>query len=274
MAAAKPPRTDPVTLGLPPCGVDSHAHLDGAEFDQDREAVLARARAAGLAQIGNVFLGPEDFSTRRHLFDGHAEVFFLLGIHPCDGQTCTPRALEAMRAAFAAEPRLKALGEIGLDFHWDDCPRELQFQALRAQLDLARALDLPVAIHCREAEAETLTLLEAAGFAGRPLLWHCFGQGADMARRLVRNGWHISIPGPVTYKGNAALREALAVIPPDRLLLETDSPYLAPVPWRGKRNEPAFTAFTAQAVAGARGEDLAALWRRCGDNARRFFGLA
>ncbi|MBO4300803.1 MAG: TatD family hydrolase [Desulfovibrio sp.] len=266
-------RVDPLTLALPLGGVDSHCHLDGEEFAPDREEVLARARRAGLSQVGNVFLGPTEFFARRHLFAGHPEVFFLLGIHPCDGQTCTPDSLAAMRAAFVDEPRLRAVGEIGLDFHWDDCPRELQYQALRDQLSLARELGLPVVIHCREAEEETLMTLESAGFAGWPLLWHCFGQGPDMVRRIVGNGWHVSVPGPVTYRGNAVLREAVALIPRDRLLLETDAPYLAPVPWRGKRNEPAFTVFTVRALAEARGEDVATLWRCCGDNARRFFGL-
>ena len=266
-------RVDPLTLALPLGGVDSHAHLDGEEFDQDREAVLTRARAVGLSQIGNIFQGPEAFAARRGLFDAHPEVFFVLGVHPCEGQRCTPACLAAMDAAFAAEPRLRAVGEIGLDFHWPDCPREIQLQAFADQLDLARARNLPVVIHCRDAEDEALTLLEARGFAGYPLLWHCFGKGPDLARRLTHNGWHISVPGPITYKANENLRQAVPFIPADRLLLETDAPYLAPHPWRGQRNEPAFTVFTAQALAAARDEDPARLWRRCGDNARRFFGL-
>ncbi|MBQ4566748.1 MAG: TatD family hydrolase [Desulfovibrio sp.] len=273
MSKKHPPRIDPLTVALPPGGVDSHAHLDGPDFDSDRPAVLARARAVGLAAIGNVFLGPEDFAARRHCFDAHPEVFFLLGIHPCDGQSCTPAALAAMRAAFQAEPRLRAVGEIGLDYHWQDCPRELQFQAFGEQLELARDLALPVVIHCREAEDDCLTLLEARGFAGYPLLWHCFGGGPELARRIVGNGWHISIPGPVSYPANTALREAVAAIPAERLLLETDAPYLSPVPWRGKRNEPAYTVFTARWMAEARQMPAEDLWLLCGTNARRFFAL-
>ena len=273
MSKKHPPRIDPLTVALPPGGVDSHAHLDGPDFDSDRPAVLARARAVGLAAIGNVFLGPEDFAARRHCFDAHPEVFFLLGIHPCDGQSCTPAALAAMRAAFQAEPRLRAVGEIGLDYHCQDCPRELQFQAFGEQLELARDLALPVVIHCREAEDDCLTLLEARGFAGYPLLWHCFGGGPELARRIVGNGWHISIPGPVSYPANTALREAVAAIPAERLLLETDAPYLSPVPWRGKRNEPAYTVFTARWMAEARQMPAEDLWLLCGTNARRFFAL-
>lgn len=274
MGHKKPHRIDPLTLPLPPGGVDSHAHLDGPEFDPDREAVLARARAVGITGIGNVFLSPEAFLDRRQFFADHPEVFFLLGIHPCDGQRCTGPCLESIAAAFAAEPRLRAVGEIGLDFHWDDCPRELQMAAFAAQLDLARALKKPVALHCREAEEECLAILEARGFVGFPLLWHCFGGGPALARRILANGWHISVPGPVTYAANAALREAVALIPEDRLLLETDAPYLSPVPWRGTRNEPAYTVFTARAMAEARGMTPEELWRLCGRNARRFFGLA
>ena len=247
-------RIDPLTLALPLAGVDSHAHLDGQEFDADRDAVLERAHAAGIAQVGNVFLGPDDYRARRSLFDAHPDVFFIMGVHPCDGQNCTQDRLDAMRAAFAADARLKAVGEIGLDFYWPDCPREI--------------------IHCREAEEETLMTLEAEGFAGYPLLWHCFGQGPETAQRILRNGWHISVPGPVTYKANEALREAVTLIPADRLLLETDAPYLAPLPWRGKRNEPAYTVFTVRAMAEARGENPEDLWRTCGDNARRFFGIS
>ena len=197
----------------------------------------------------------------------------MLGIHPCDGQQCTPEVLADIREAFAVDDRLRAVGEIGLDFYWDDCPKEIQYQVLHDQLQLARELEKPVVIHCRNAEAETLITLESRGFVGYPLLWHCFGGDADMARRIIRNGWHISIPGPVSYPANKAVREALAVIPDDRLLLETDSPYLSPVPWRGKRNEPAFTVFTVRHMAAARGMEPEELWQICGDNARRFFGV-
>lgn len=232
-------------------GCDSHAHLDGEEFDARPRRGAGPRRAAGVATIGNIFLDPDRWRRRRGYFDAHPEVFFVLGIHPCDGQQCTPEVLADIREAFAVDDRLRAVGEIGLDFYWDDCPKEIQYQVLHDQLQLARELEKPVVIHCRNAEAETLMTLEARGFVGYPLLWHCFGGDADMARRIIRNGWHISIPGPVSYPANKAVREALAVIPDDRLLLETDSPYLSPVPWRGKRNEPAFTVFTVRHMAAA-----------------------
>lgn len=273
MAHKKPVRIDPLTAALLQGGVDSHAHLDGKEFDSDRENVIARALQCGVSQIGNVFLSPADYRNKKSLFTNNACVFFLLGIHPCDGLVCTPQCLEELEDCFARDNRIKAVGEIGLDFHWDDCPRELQMQAFAKQTELAKKIGKPIVIHCREAEEECLTILEAGGFAGYPLLWHCFGGNKSLARRIVRHGWHISIPGPVTYPANKALFEAVAEIPDDRLLLETDCPYLSPVPWRGARNEPAYVIFTARAVAEARGQKPDDLWQLCGNNARRFFGL-
>lgn len=275
----KHPRPEPETLALPLAGVDSHAHLDLPDFDADREAILDRARACGVAAVGNVFLGPEAYLRNRRLFEARPEVFFILGIHPGNADTCTQAALAAMGQAFATDPRLKALGEIGLDYYWDDHPRQTQQDAFRAQLDLARELGLPPVIHCRDkahsqdAFEDSLRILDAAGFPGRPLLWHCFGGDADQATQLLKRGWHISIPGPVSYARNDALREAVAAIPLERLLIETDCPYLSAEPWRGKRNHPALMGFTAAGIAPLKGVDVEQLWRTTGDNARNFFRL-
>lgn len=273
MAHKKTQRIDPLSVALPPGGVDSHAHLDSKEFDQDRAQVIERAIKAGLTGIGNVFLSPAAYKSNKDYFQDFPQVFFLLGIHPCDGLACTPACLEEIEACFEENPKIRAIGEIGLDYHWDDCPRELQMQAFARQLELAKKLGKPVVIHCREAEEDCLTLLEAGGFSGYPLLWHCFGSDAGTARRIIRHGWHISIPGPVTYPANDGLRKAVKEIPPDRLLIETDCPYLSPVPWRGTRNEPAYTVFTARALATLRDAPADELWETCGNNARRFFGL-
>jgi TatD DNase family protein len=273
MSKKKASRTDPLSLNLPCVGVETHAHLDMADFAPDLKAVLAEARAAGVARIGNVFLGPEALEKSRGLFDAHPEVFFILGVHPHEAKDFAADTPERLRAAFAGEPRLAALGEIGLDFFWDHSPRERQAQVFRAQLLLARDLDLPVVVHSRDALEETFAILDKAGFAGRRLLWHCFGGGPKLARRILDRGWHVSIPGPVTYRRAEALREAVRIVPLERMVIETDCPYLAPEPWRGKRNRPALLAFVAAAVAEVKGLPVAEVWARCAETARAFFGL-
>lgn len=272
--AKKKHRAEPESLGLPCGGVETHAHLDSEKFADDLEAVIARARACGVSAIGHVFLSPEAYEQNTPLFAAHPEIFYILGIHPQDAKDLTDARLEAMRRIITDDPRVKAVGEIGLDYYYELSPREVQFNAFRAQLELAKAVDRPVVIHSRDAHEDAVRILLEAGFDGRPVLWHCFGSGIDLAEELVSHGWHISVPGPVTYKKNEAVQEAVAALPLDRLVIETDCPYLAPEPWRGKRNEPAFVGFTAAKIAELKGMDPAELWRITGDNARRFFGLA
>ena len=258
---------------LPRTGVESHAHLNSRQFNLDLEDVLERAAAAGVAQIIQVFLSPEAWETGKALFDPHPNIYFILGIHPTEAQNFTPATAEGIRKAVGLDARIRAVGEIGLDFYWKDCPPDIQKEVFSKQLDLARQLALPVVVHCREAEADTFSILESQGFKDYPLLWHCFGGNRSMADRIIDNGWHISVPGPVTFPANSALREAVAGVPADRLLVETDSPYLSPAPLRGKRNEPANLGYTIAAMAEARQVDPAELWTVCGDNARRFFTM-
>jgi TatD DNase family protein len=258
---------------LPRTGVESHAHLNSRQFAMDFEAVMERAFAAGVAQIIQVFLSPEAWAEGRALFDRYPEVFFILGTHPTEAGDYNDEREQGIRAAVAGDGRIRAIGEIGLDYYWKDCPPDRQKESFQRQLALARSLELPVVIHCRDAEADTFALLEQEGFAGYPLLWHCFGGDESMARRIVDKGWHISIPGPVTFPANQALRDAVAAIPLERLLVETDCPYLSPAPLRGKRNEPANLGYAIAAMAEARAMPVDELWTRCGDNARRFFSL-
>lgn len=258
---------------LPRTGVESHAHLNSRQFSMDLEDVITRAANAGVAQIIQVFLSPEAWATGKGLFDTHPNIFFILGIHPTEAMDFGPEVVQGMRIAIDADARIRAIGEIGLDYYWKDCPPEIQKLALVTQLQLARELDLPVVIHCRDAEDDTLALLENEGCINTPLLWHCFGGNTTMAKRIINNGWHISIPGPATFPANQDLRDAVAAIPEDRLLVETDCPYLSPIPLRGKRNEPANLGYTIEAMAKARGVPVEELWTRCGDNARCFFRL-
>jgi TatD DNase family protein len=258
---------------LPRTGVDVHAHLDDPRFGNDLRAVLERAFAAGLAQIVQVFLSPRAWAEGKAAFDPWAQVYFTLGIHPTEAQNYGADTESEMKEAIARDLRIRALGEIGLDYHWKTCPPATQKTAFVRQLRLARSLDLPVVIHCREAEADVLDILESEGFRDRPLLWHCFGGDTTLAEQIVARGWHMSVPGPVTFPANRALRAAIAAVPAGRLCTETDAPYLSPQPLRGKRNEPANTAYVIEAMAAARGVPAQELWTACGDNARRFFGI-
>lgn len=266
-------RPEPESLGLPRVGVESHAHLDLEDFDEDREAILARARDCGIARIGNVFLGPDAYEKNRHLFADHPEVFFLLGVHPNDSGTYQPEQLVRMREHFRAEPRLKAVGEIGLDYYWERVPNHIQQRVFAEQLELARELGLPPVIHSRDAHEDAVAVLREGGFVGQPVLWHCYGSGPDFARELLDYGWTISIPGPVTYRKNDELCEAAKLIPLDRMVIESDCPFLSPEPWRGKRNHPALTGFTAAFIASLKGLSPEAVWKATGETAERFFGL-
>ena len=258
---------------LPCTGVESHAHLNSRQYALDFAQVLERAAAAGVAQIIQVFLSPEAWAEGKGRFDPYPNVYFMLGTHPTEAMRYSAETAQGIRAAVAADPRIRAIGEVGLDFYWKDCPPDTQKSALLGQLALARELARPAVIHCRDAENEALALLEGEGFVDYPLLWHCFGGDARLAERITGNGWHISVPGPVTFPANHALREAVAIIPADRLLVETDCPYLSPAPLRGKRNEPANLGYIIAAMAEVRGVTAAELWTLCGDNARRFFGI-
>ncbi len=266
-------RREPESLELACVGVETHAHLDLEDFDEDREELLSRARDCGISAIGNVFLGPDAFERNRIMFDAHPEVFFLMGVHPNDADQCSDEILDRMRRHFEQEPRLKAVGEIGLDFYWDDVPHNVQVEAFVRQLHMARELNKPVVIHSRDAHERTLEILEAEGFRDYPVLWHCYGGDSRFAATLVDNGWYISVPGPVTFNKNLETQAAIATVPLNRLVVETDCPYLTPEPWRGKRNHPALVVFTAEKVALLKAISVQDLWRIAGDNARAFFRL-
>jgi len=266
-------RICPENLALPLQGVDTHAHIDLPEFKTEVPEILDRARRAGIEFIGNVFLGPTAYADHKDLFAHDPNVFFILGIHPHEARKVNDHSLARIQSAIHADEKIKALGEIGLDYFRDHAPHDVQRQAFLAQLELARDLDLPVVIHSRAAEHETLELLDQSGFVQRPLIWHCFGGGTDLAGEILDRGWQISIPGTVTFPKAEALQKAVQIIPSSRMVLETDCPFLTPEPYRGKRNEPAFTVFTARKVAELRKESVGRVWEYTGHNARVFFGL-
>lgn len=244
--------------------VDSHCHLAGREFVGELEEVIGRARAAGLVRCLVILAADDDeeFDNAARLSRLWREVRYAIGVHPHNAHKFsdspdTAAGLTANR--FEMTPSACAIGEIGLDYHYDFSPRDVQQAVFRAQLQLARARDLPVVIHTREAEQDTLRIIAEESRGQLRGVFHCFSGDADAAARALATGFHVSIPGIVTFPKATALREAAARIPADRLLIETDSPYLAPTPHRGKRNEPAFVIRTLELLAEVRGVDVNSL---------------
>ncbi|XPV76264.1 MAG: TatD family hydrolase [Desulfovibrio sp.] len=272
MGKKKKNRPAPQTLGLPAGGIDSHAHIDLKDFE-NLDELFDQAHSSGVSKIGNVFLGHAQYEQNKGLFENRPEVFFLLGEHPNHTLDFDAGEIEKMRTAFESDRRLVAVGEIGLDYYWDKVPHDVQKRAFKMQLDLARELKKPVVIHSRDSEDDTIEMLEAEGFADYPVLWHCFGKDYTFARRILDNGWIISIPGPVTYKANVDVQEAVKMIPLDRMVIETDCPYLSPEPWRGKQNHPALVGFTAQKVAELKQVSVAEVWQKTAQTAVDFFKL-
>ncbi|MFO7801086.1 MAG: TatD family hydrolase [Desulfovermiculus sp.] len=266
-------RQSPEGLALPQNGVDTHAHLDMPKLQDDIGHVLGTAARSGVEFVGNVFLGPQAYRQNKSLFTQFPQVFFLLGMHPHEANQVDDSCLDQIHSAVLGDQRIKAVGEIGLDYFRDYAPHARQRRAFQAQLELARNTDMPVIIHSRAAEEETMRILDQAGFQGRPLMWHCFGGGPDLAQEILRRGWQISIPGTITFPKAHDLQKAVQDIPLSRMVLETDCPFLAPEPYRGKRNEPALTVFTARKVAELKGQDTVLVWEKTGHNAREFFGL-
>ncbi len=253
--------------------VDSHAHLDDARFADDREAVLERARDAGvrtILTIGNG-TGPDDMGCGAALAAAYDGIYATVGVHPHDAAAWAPRHLAMMEEAAAGE-RVVAIGEAGLDFHYDHSPRDVQVNVFRIQAELAVRLDLPLVVHTRDAEAATLAVLEDV--APRRGVVHCFTGGEELARRVLELGWMISFSGILTFKGADAVRAVARTAPEDRILVETDAPYLAPAPHRGKRNEPAFVTETARALADLRGVPPSTIAQRTLENFHELFGVA
>ena len=252
--------------------IDSHAHIDGAEFDADREAVIERARAAGVSKILNVGTGDPHsgaFERAVELGKGHENVYTAIGTHPHDARLYDDQAEEKIKRLVESE-RVIAWGEIGLDFHYDNSPRDVQVAVFKRQLRAANDCDLPVVIHTREAESQTIEILKEAHVKRRGV-FHCFSGSMDLARSALELGFMISFSGIVTFKKADELRAVAKEVPLDRLLIETDCPYLSPIPYRGKRNEPAYVVEVARCLAGIHGVEIEDLARITTENFEGFF---
>ncbi|MBI4269320.1 MAG: TatD family hydrolase [Candidatus Rokubacteria bacterium] len=246
---------------------DTHAHLHFPEYAADLPGVLARARAAGVRRMLTIGTDVETSRAAVALAGREPDVWAAVGIHPHDAASADDTALAELER-LAGVARVVAIGETGLDFFRDLSPREAQARAFRAQLALARRLGKPVVVHCRDAHAETLAILAEARVGDTGGIMHCFSGDLDVARRCLDLGLLISLAGPVTYPKARALPDVARAVPADRLVIETDCPFLPPQPHRGKRNEPAYLTITAACVAELRGEPLEALAARTTANAR------
>jgi TatD DNase family protein len=256
--------------------VDSHAHIDGSEFDGDREEVVQRAHAAGVSVILNVGTGdPHSSAFERAVELGktHESIYTAIGTHPHDARLYDDAA-EAKIKNLINNEHVIAWGEIGLDFHYDNSPRDVQITVFKRQLRAARECDLPVVIHTREAEAETIEILKSEyDGAQRRGVFHCFSGSMELAQRAIEIGFMISFSGIVTFKKADELRAVAKEVPLDRLLIETDCPYLTPIPYRGKRNEPAYVVEVARCLAGLHDVSVEDMARITSENFNRFFGL-
>lgn len=251
--------------------IETHAHLDFQAFDEDRDQVLARARAAGVTAFVNVAVDPEAAASTLELAEAHEDVYASVGIHPHSAGAWAGRLDEAMTRLerLAAHPKVVSLGEMGLDYYRDYAPAAAQQEVFEAQLALAGRLGLPVVIHCRAAYDDALPRLKA--LPGERVLLHCFS-GEDHAGACAEQGYYIGIGGVITYPGAEALRRAVAAYPRDRVVVETDCPFLAPQPRRGRRNEPAYLTWVVETLGrlwDVTPVEAAAITSR---NAARFFG--
>jgi len=249
---------------------DSHAHLDDAHFDGDRAAILDDLKNHGVTMVMNVGCDLPSSERSVRLAEQYPFLYAAVGSHPDDADH-VDGALLARYRALCASPRVRAIGEIGLDYHYEDAPREIQKAAFRAQLDLAAELDMPVIVHEREAHQDALEILD--DYPGLRGVFHCFSGSKEMALDLVRRGWYVGFTGVLTFKNARRAIEAASAVPLDRILIETDCPYMAPEPFRGKRNDPGYVYRVAEALAQIKGISVAAAADATYRNACTLYGI-
>ena len=249
--------------------VDSHCHLDFPDFAAEREAIVVRARSAGVETMLTIGTRLDEFDAVRAIAEAYREIWCSVGVHPHEAKDYAELVPQQL-VALAAHPKVVGIGETGLDFHYDLSPRDIQERVFRTHIAASRETGLPLIVHAREADREVAGILDEE----RPPLgvMHCFSSGRALAEAALALGFYISISGIVTFRNAEELRAIVRDVPLDRLLVETDAPYLAPVPYRGKRNEPAFVAATAAAVAELKGIEPQQLGALTSANFFRLFG--
>lgn len=253
--------------------IDSHCHLDSDQYDNDREAAIERSLAAGLTTLLAIGTGegPPHLDGAIQLADRYPFFLATVGVHPHYANRVHPDVTYSQLTSLAAHPKCVAIGEIGLDYHYDFSPREEQKSVFIRHLEIAKALKLPIIIHTREAWADTIAILREHWDTSLGGIFHCFSEGIDEARQAIDMNFHLGLGGVLTFPKAERIRDAASFAPLDRLLLETDAPYLAPIPYRGKRNEPAYLVETARRLAALRGLSLSELDDLTTSNFHRLF---
>lgn len=252
--------------------IDTHAHLDGEAFQEDQAEVIARARENGVSTIINIGFNKETIPTTMALAEKYDFIYAAVGWHPQDAKDMTDADFDHLRE-LCAHPKVVAIGEIGLDYYWDTSPKDIQHTVFRRQIRLARELGKPIIIHNRDAHDDVVRILREENAAEVGGIMHCYSGSWEIAKMCLAMNFYISFGGPVTFKNAKQPKEVLKQVPLDRLLIETDSPYLCPDPFRGKRNESAYVKYVAEAAAALKEmpvEELAAI---TSTNAKRVFGL-
>ena len=249
---------------------DSHAHLDDRRFDGDRTQILEDLKNHGVGLVMNVGCDLTSSLASIRLAKTYPFLYAAVGSHPDDAEAVNDNLI-AMYRQLAQEEKVKAIGEIGLDYHYEDPPRAVQLPAFRAQLALARELDMPVVVHEREAHADAMELVRE--FSDVHGVFHCYSGSLEQAKELVRRGWYIGFTGVITFKNARKAVEVAQWMPLDRILIETDCPYMAPEPWRGRRNDSRYVPLMAKKIAEIKGLALEEVEAATTENAKRLFGI-
>ncbi|MBY0095491.1 TatD family hydrolase [Mesobacillus maritimus] len=251
---------------------DTHVHLNAEQFNEDLQEVIDRAKAEGVERMVVVGFDRPTITKAIELCETYEFIYASVGWHPVDAIDMTPEDLEWLRD-LSAHPKVVALGEMGLDYHWDKSPKDIQKEVFRKQIQLAKEVKLPIIIHNREATSDIVEILKEAGAAEVGGIMHCFSGSVETAKECLEMNFYISLGGPVTFKNAKKPKEVAEAIPLDRLLIETDCPYLAPHPYRGKRNEPAFVKLVAEQIAELKGITYEEVAKATTENAKKLFDI-
>lgn len=251
---------------------DTHVHLNAYQFTEDRDAVIERAFAAGVKYMVVVGFDRETIPLALEIAEQHETIYAAIGWHPVDAIDCTEKDLQWIEQ-LTEHPKVVALGEMGLDYHWDKSPKDVQADVFRQQIQLAKKLNLPIIIHNRNATEDVIRILQEEGAKDVGGIMHCYSDSVEYVQACLDMNFYISLGGPVTFKNAQDPKEVAKIVPKDRLLIETDAPYLAPHPHRGKRNEPAYVRLIAEEIATLRGTSLQEIGEQTTKNAQKVFQL-